>query len=55
VALAPSGSNTVTLIVPPTAFEIFSGTSFETVPGQYEIDIGQSSADLPIHLPVTLP
>ncbi len=55
VALVPSGSDSVTLVVPPSAFEIFSGTSFETVPGQYEIDIGQSSADLSIHLPVTFP
>jgi beta-glucosidase len=54
VTLAPSGSDSVTLVLPPTAFEIFSGTSFETVPGQYEIDIGQSSANLPIHLSVTL-
>ncbi len=55
VALAPSASHTVTLVIPPSAFEISSGTSFETVPGQYEIDIGQSSTDLPIHLSVTLP
>jgi beta-glucosidase len=55
VILAPSGSDVVTLSLPLSAFEIFSGTSFETMPGQYEIDIGQSSADLPIRLPVTLP
>jgi len=55
VALAPLGSHSVTLILPQSAFESFSGTSFETVPGQYEIDIGQSSADLPIHLSVSLP
>jgi beta-glucosidase len=55
VTLAPSGTNSVTLVLSPSAFEISPATSFETVPGQYEIDIGQSSADLPIHLSVTLP
>ena len=55
ITLAPSGRSTVTLTLPSTAFEISSGTAFETVPGPYEIDVGQSSADLPIRLPVTLP
>ncbi|HVA07488.1 MAG TPA: glycoside hydrolase family 3 C-terminal domain-containing protein [Acidimicrobiales bacterium] len=55
VTLAPLASETITLAVPSSAFEIFSGTSFETVPGRYDIDVGQSSADLAVHLPVTLP
>ena len=55
VTLAPSSSAVVTLDLPSTAFQIYSGSSFEIVPGTYEIDIGHSSADLPIRLPVTLP
>ncbi len=55
ITLRPSESDPVTLTLPLTAFQIYSDSSFETVPGTYEIDIGQSSADLPMRLPVTLP
>jgi hypothetical protein len=34
---------------------VFVNGSFETVPGDYGIDIGQSSANLPIHLGVSIP
>ncbi len=54
VTLRPSGSDVVSLTLPRTAFQIYSDSSFETVPGLYGIDIGQSSADLPIRLPVVL-
>ncbi len=54
VTLAPSGSHLVTLVLPRGAFQIYSGSSFETVPGTYGIDVGQSSADFPIRLPVSL-
>jgi len=53
VVLRPSSSSDVTLVVPKTAFEVFLHRSFETVPGQCGIDIGQSSADLSIHFPVS--
>jgi beta-glucosidase len=55
VVLRPSSSSNVTLLIPPTGFQVFVNGSFETVPGDYGIDIGQSSANLPIHLGVSIP
>ena len=54
VVLTPSASRDVTLVIPPSGFHVFVNGSFETVPGQYRIDVGQSSADLPIHLAVSI-
>ena len=55
VALRPSQSRTVRLVLPASAFEAFLGGHFRTVAGRYQIDIGQSSADLPIHLETHAP
>ena len=55
VALRPSQSRTVRLVLPASAFEAFLGGHFRTVAGRYQIDIGQSSADLPIHLQTHAP
>ncbi|MHB1209253.1 MAG: beta-glucosidase family protein [Acidimicrobiales bacterium] len=54
VTLAPSASKTVTLSLAPAAFQIFSKGSFTTVAGQYSIDVGQSSSDLPLHLTLSI-
>ncbi len=54
VTLSPSASKTVTLSLAPSAFQIFSHGSFTTVAGQYSIDLGESSANLPIHLTINL-
>lgn len=54
VELAPSASKTVTMALPPSAFQVFSNGSFVTVPGNYSIDIGESSANLPLHLTLKL-
>jgi beta-glucosidase len=50
VDLQPSQDRTVRLVLPASAFEAFLRGRFQTVAGLYRIDIGQSSAALPIHL-----
>jgi hypothetical protein len=42
-------------VIPPSGFQISRNGSFTTVPGNYGINIGQSSANLPLHLHVSLP
>jgi beta-glucosidase len=54
VVLAPAESRAVTLAIPSSGFHVFVNGSFKTVPGQYGIDVGQSSADLSIHLAVSI-
>ena len=55
VELAPSSSTTVSIPIPQTAFQRYADGILATVPGTYWVDIGQSSADLPIHLSVGVP
>ncbi len=55
VDLRPSQSRTVRLDLPASAFEAFLRGRFQTVAGLYRIDIGQSSASLPIHLETHAP
>jgi len=50
VELGPNASKTVTMTVPKTGFQIYRSGAFTTVSGQYGIDVGQSSSDLPLHL-----
>jgi beta-glucosidase len=55
VALRPSQSRTVRLVLPASAFQAFLNGGFRAVAGRYQIDIGQSSANLPIHLEARAP
>jgi beta-glucosidase len=55
VALAPSQSSRVHLALPASAFQAYLHGGFRTVSGLYSIDVGQSSANLPIHLKTTAP
>jgi hypothetical protein len=55
VGLAPHASRTVTLTMNSSAFQSLQGRGFTTVAGVYRIDVGQSSATLPIHLSLTRP
>ena len=55
VTLAPSASRRIRMTIPFGSFQAFVGSSFTTVPGQYGIDVGQSSADLQLHANVQLP
>jgi beta-glucosidase len=54
VTLAPSSTSTVTLTIPKHGFQVFQNGSFTTLPGRYVINVGQSSADLELHLPLDL-
>jgi beta-glucosidase len=54
VTLAPASTSAVTLVIPPSGFEVFENGAFTTLPGRYVINIGQSSADLELHLPLNL-
>ena len=55
VQLAAHQTKEVSLVLSPSAFQIFAHSTFITVPGTYSLDIGQSSAKLPLHLALTLP
>ena len=55
VVLAASSTIDVTLTIPPSGFQVYKNGSFTTLPGRYVINIGQSSADLELHVPVDLP
>ena len=54
VSLAPHQSQMVLLTLPMSAFQADVNGSEQVVPGDF-VDIGQSSADLPIHLPTAAP
>lgn len=50
--LAPGQTKRVTMLIPWSGFQSYIGSSFTTVPGQYGISIGESSANLPFTLNV---
>ena len=53
VNLNPSATKQIAIVIPSSGFQIFERNSFTTVPGQYRVDVGQSSTNLSIHLNVT--
>jgi beta-glucosidase len=55
IPLAAQQSRRVHLALPASAFQAYLQGTFRTVPGLYSIDIGQSSANLPIHLTTKAP
>ena len=55
VPLAPSQSSRVHLSLPASAFQAYLPGGFRTASGLYSIDVGQSSANLPIHLTTKAP
>jgi beta-glucosidase len=55
VPLQPLQSRLVQLTLPASAFQAYRQGTFRSLPGSYSIDVGQSSADLPIHLTTTAP
>jgi beta-glucosidase len=54
VVLAPSSSRFVTLVIPYSSFEAYLHGAFQTIGGVYGINVGQSSAELSLHLHVIL-
>jgi beta-glucosidase len=55
VPLAPGQSQVVSLSLPVSAFQADINGTEQIIPGKYSVDIGQSSADLPIHLSTVAP
>lgn len=55
VALAPGQSRTVRLSVPSSAFQTYLNGGWTTVPGTYQLSVGESSGNLPLHAPVSAP
>ena len=54
VTLGPGAARRVSLVLSRSSFQIYQGTSFVTLPGAYRVDVGSSSASLPLHLALTL-
>jgi beta-glucosidase len=54
VELNPSASKKIVIVIPSSAFQIYRNASLKIVSGQYRVDVGQSSADLRIHLGVKM-
>jgi beta-glucosidase len=51
VVLAPGATRRVTLSLPPSAFQYWdtTGQRWQTAPGDYTVQVGQNSRDLPLY------
>ncbi len=54
VLLQPGRSTRITLRIDRRSFEIYHHGSFTVIPGRYVINVGQSSTNLTIHIPLHL-
>lgn len=54
VKLDPGHSRSVSLSVPPSAFETYLGGRWRTEPGRYRLQVGQSASDLALSASLTL-
>ena len=55
VVLAPGATSRATLVLPASGFASDAGRTPTVVAGKYMVGVGESSADLPIQLPVEVP
>jgi beta-glucosidase len=55
VTVRPHQSKTVNLQVPASAFQAFIGGGWTTVPGTYQLSVGQSSSNLPLSTSMAAP
>ncbi len=55
VTLEAGATRLVSLVLSASSFQIYQGSSFVTLPGSYRVDVGSSSASLPLRLALTLP
>ena len=55
VRLEPRQTRTVTLSIPTSAFQVYLGNTWTTVPGPYTVAVGQSSSDLQLSAPLAAP
>jgi beta-glucosidase len=54
VTLSPLATRRLALTIPLSSLSVFLHNAFSVLPGKYQVDVGQSSADLPISLPFTI-
>jgi beta-glucosidase len=54
VTLSPLGTRRVVLTIPTSSLSVFLHGSFTLMPGTYGVNVGQSSADLPLSFRVTI-
>jgi beta-glucosidase len=54
VPLEPGSSRVVTMRIPEASLKVFVNGAFQSIPGTYQIDVGDSSAQQAIHLRVNL-
>jgi beta-glucosidase len=50
VTLSPLATRRIALTIPISNLSIYLHNAFSVVPGKYQVNVGQSSADLPISL-----
>jgi beta-glucosidase len=55
VTLSPQATRRIALTIPISNLSIFLHDTTKVFPGEYQVSVGQSSADLPISLPVKIP
>jgi beta-glucosidase len=55
VSLPPGSFRVVRLSIPDVSLQTFSVGAFQSIPGTYQVDVGSSSSDQPIHLSFTIP
>jgi beta-glucosidase len=54
VALAPGKSQAVSLDLPASAFQSYSGDGFSTVEGNYTVSLGQNERNLPVTVKIAI-
>jgi beta-glucosidase len=54
VDLNSSASRQIVIVIPSSAFQIYLNHTFRIIPGEYRVDVGQSSSDLSFHLNVNM-
>ena len=55
VPLAPHAATTVTMPLPPSAFTAYLGGTWQALPGDYTLSVGESSANLPLSVSLSAP
>jgi beta-glucosidase len=54
VDLASHQSRQIVIVIPKTSFEVYANGALTVTPGSYRVDVGQSSANLSIHLATSM-
>ena len=54
ITLSPNGTGRAVMHIPWSGFQSYVGNRFTTIPGQYSISVGESSANLPFSVSIQL-